>query len=80
MTTLIDYLAEFYGTNNLFLYKKINQSSKDWIVYKTTAKLLVCELLSVLIHSYTENTSLPFLDYTSNYTASGERKEVHLNE
>ena len=45
MTTLIDYLAEFYGTNNLFLYKKINQSSKDWIVYKTTAKLLVCEIV-----------------------------------
>lgn len=53
MTTLIDYLAEFYGTNNLFLYKKINQSSKDWIVYKTTAKLLVCEIVvsfNPLIH------------------------------
>ena len=62
MTTLIDYLAEFYGTNNLFLYKKINQSSKDWIVYKTTAKLLVCEIVvsfNPLIHRE------PFLDYPS---------------
>lgn len=66
MTTLIDYLAEFYGTNNLFLYKKINQSSKDWIVYKTTAKLLVCEIVvsfNPLIHR--EHLPSVFLDYTS---------------
>ena len=73
MTTLIDYLAEFYGTNNLFLYKKINQSSKDWIVYKTTAKLLVCEIV-------VRTPPFRFFGLHLHYTASGERKEVHLNE
>ena len=80
MTTLIDYLAEFYGTNNLFLYKRINQSSKGWIVYKTTAKLLGCEIV-VSFNPLIHREHLPSVfGLHLHYTASGERKEVHLNE